>query len=1622
MNNEPNSSRMEGSPILGSQRRLMQPQPREEATTRRSRSRSTSLRTSPRRIRHSRSPPRPHRPQRQRSCSRQPRSASRKSGKSARSRSRSQCRGRQNSRQPRSRSRRRMTDGSSTQLRDSRAPSPRASQPRCEQRSERRSKQRSERHSQSRSEQHEFRSRSPIKRLPHEDAGTMNKLSSMHERRSTHIESSEANTLNLLIQALKSVVPNPDRVSVGSLNNNPIPEFDPSKKEQTITMWLHKINECAAMYGWSQQTIVHYALPKLQGAAKRWYTALGSMSFSWEEWQTKLLTAFPSQENYGQMLSDMLNRRARFGDSLEDYFYDKIALLNRCNIVGRQAIECILHGIDDRTVRLGAEAAQFLDLDKLLTYLRNARNVKINNLEKRNAVSNSFDRRSAINKPSLSRNIPDPQQRSANQRDRPIRCINCKKEGHLASQCNQPIVKCGRCLRIGHETENCYSKLIPTEKAVNRVSSDTRTSDKYYKTVLVNNVPISAFIDLGSDCSMIKFSELSKLGDFELQTDSPSTLRGFGNSIVNSFGKVNVRIEVDGVQADTELIIVPDNVMHVPLMIGQTFTEQSHVGALKTSENFEFVHLYGNLSNKINVHCKEKVSICGSTLIEVYTEPKFTGDIYIEGGLRSNAGFKHYVLSGIYRFSQDGEGQIVINSLESKPFYINKDLLVARGQIACEEKTKIVCNIKQDESKQNITTITTADVKVGNDLEISVIEQLLSLLNTFRHCFAFTTSELGYSTLTEMSISLLDDTPVVYRPYRLAVKEKEIVRQMVDELQENNIIRPSVSSYASPVILVKKKTGDYRLCIDYRALNKKTIKENYPLPLIDDQLDQLAGNEYFTTLDLASGYYQIPIAEQDKYKTAFVTPEGHFEFNRMPFGLANAPAVFQRMIHQVLGNLRHKEALAYLDDIILPSKDVEEGMSKLKSVLEMLSSAGLTLKLSKCVFFKRSVDYLGFEVSGNGIKPGAKKIEAVENFPIPSNQHTVRQFLGLASFFRRFVQGFSIIAKPLTYLLKKDTPWVWGSEQQKAFEDLKKALVNKPTLALYNPNSETELHTDACKIGIAGILLQKNKQGVLSPVAYFSKQTSPEEQNYSSYDLETLAVVASLQKFRAYLIGIKFKIITDCNSLRATFSKRDMLPRVARWWTQMQEFSFDIEYKAGKSMAHVDALSRNPPIVHNHESEFKVQTITEETDWIITVQNADSEIQRIVGILNDPNLNDIVDIKNNYKLKNGKLYRVTVDGDRWVVPKGVRWQVVRQNHDDIGHFAVDKTLEKVKSNFWFPKMRKFIKKYVTSCLECAYAKQAGGKKQGFLHPIEKIDIPFDTVHIDHVGPFVRSSKGNMHILVLIDAFTRYIYLKPVRNTKSSTSIKVLREYFSIFGTPRRIISDRGTSFTSDSFKEFISQKGIKHVLNAVATPRANGQVERYNKVIVDSLTTKCVGSADNKWDDHLPEIQWGINNTFNKGIDKTPAEVLFGFRPKGSSDGKLVTAVVENGEFDDTHRESIRNDVNDHVLTRQESQKERYDRSRCKPITYSVGDLVRVERQVQSTGSSKKLIPKFHGPYRIVNIYDHDRYQIEDTPLSRRGNKKYTSVVSVDKMKPWLNFNRPHDDILSDEGSDNSSE
>lgn len=1401
-------------------------------------------------------------------------------------------------------------------------------------------------------------------------------------------------------------------------HKNILPEFDPSNKNQRVDIWLKKVNECASVYGWDDRTTTHFAMQKLQGLAKTWYEGLNSILYNWKEWQEKLLSAFPYEQNYGQALEDMLRRKTKFHEPIENYYYEKLALINQCDIVGKRAVDCIIHGITDRTLRSGALALRCSHPDQLLQYLvshRDSYHPVADRMHFKSKTSDSSNQSNNVNH----RPVPKTSQAPG--------CYNCKEKGHSFLYCPKPLLKCTRCFRVGHTLDSCNLQnksddrnspsTIPKTLRINSKDEliNQDLTSKFIKNITVNGTTLQAFVDFGSDVTLIRKSVVIELG----LNYNPirSCMKGFGNSIVQSLGELPLDIRVDCVNAVVPCKVVEDHLLDKPILLGQTYTEQPHIIVYKDASALKFLDIGREMplsgldfkdDSLLKVTTLAPVKLYGAASVRARIEPSFSGSIVIRNSIAGKPDKQYFVTGGIYKSENDSTNVEIIPC--SGYCELSEGSLFSRA-----ERVNLVNNIVRAPPELGASNIDESKVHIGDNVSNDEKERLMQLLRKYKHCFASSLKELGCTNVTEMKIELNSQRPVVYRPYRLSHHEREKVRTMIDEMLEAGIVRESTSEYSSPILLVRKKDGSFRLCVDYRLLNSVTIKERYPIPIIEDEIARLSGQGCFITLDLASGYYQVPIAEQSKHLTSFVTPDGQYEFNRMPFGLANAPAVFQRMINAVLGSARFNKAAAYIDDVLIFGRDCSECLERLEEILNMIEKANLTLNLSKCDFLRDKIDYLGYEISAKGVRPGEKKILSVQNFPRPENVHNVRQFLGLASYFRKFTKGFAQIASPLSKLLKKNVAWEWGDSQEKAFEALKVRLIERPTLAIYDPTAEIELHTDASRLGVGGILLQRHaSSGIddLHPIAYYSRQTSPEEKNFHSYELETLAVVASLRKFRVYLLGKEFKIVTDCSALRSTFSKRDLIPRIARWWLMLQEFNCTIEYRPGPKMNHVDALSRNPPLepvdtVPSLEEQYpSVMSISGE-DWLQTLQLGDSELCRIKDILSSGlNEKGLQYLRENYTIKDNKLFRC-LGGDqndcRWVVPKGARWQLCRMNHDDIGHFGFEKTLERLRRNYWFPKMTRFVRKYVDACVQCAYAKNKTHAREGLLHPIEKIEKPFHTLHIDHLGPFVRSNRGFSYLLVVVDAFTKFCFIKPVRNTNTANVIRILDEIFHTFRTPDRLVSDRGSCFTSHAFKRFCLDKGVKHVLNAVASPRSNGQVERYNRTILDSLKTLNEKHGEKDWDIHVGKVQWGLNNTVQKTTGKMPSEVLFG--AEMCTEANPMFNEISEVIHKDCDLSSIRHEVKDRIDKEQMKQKLRYDSGRKAARMYKVGELVKITKTCyKNDGQSKKLMPSYVGPYRVTKILGNDRYNVSPIPgLSGTRNKRQT-VVAADRMSPWIHI------------------
>jgi hypothetical protein len=641
------------------------------------------------------------------------------------------------------------------------------------------------------------------------------------------------------------------------------------------------------------------------------------------------------------------------------------------------------------------------------------------------------------------------------------------------------------------------------------------------------------------------------------------------------------------------------------------------------------------------------------------------------------------------------------------------------------------------------------------------------------------------------------------------------------------------------------------MCVDFRELNAYTIKDKYPMPRIDDRLDRLGRGVFFTSLDLASGFHQIPIHSNSIHKTGFVTPDGHFEFLRMPFGLANAPAVFQRAINDALGELKYTVAVVYMDDILIPSTTIEQGLLYLEKVLEALRVAGFSLNLSKCKFLQAEIEYLGRHISSAGIRPSNDKVVALTKVPSPGNVKQVRQFMGLAGYFRKFVPNFACRTACINNLTKNGVPFLWTTEHENAKQYVVQCLTSEPLLVIFNPDFPTELHTDASSIGYGAILIQKY-DGQNKVVAYYSKRTSPSESKYHCYELETLAIVKALRHFRVYLIGIKFTIVTDCNAVKATVNKKEILPRVPRWWTYLQDFNYEIVYRKGSSLSHVDFLSRNP---------VSVLRVSPHESWLHIQQKGDAEAQQMLNDLREGKLDP-----KQYLEKEGLLYHQQVSGKskvlRYFVPRQSRLGLLRLFHDEQCHVGADKTIASINKHFWFPHLQQFVHKYVKHCLVCAVKKTRTRPLQGFIRSPEKPTVPLHVVHIDCLGPLSVSSQKCKYVLVVVDAFTKYCHLIPLKSVTAYETQQALQTFIGCFGTPRVVIVDSGTNFHNLSVCKFFDEFHIDYHFITPDVHRANGQVERYMRTIMNLIRIET--QIREEWPNVLWKIQLVLNTTVQK--------------------------------------------------------------------------------------------------------------------------------------------------------------
>ncbi|GFX01701.1 transposon Tf2-9 polyprotein [Trichonephila clavipes] len=634
----------------------------------------------------------------------------------------------------------------------------------------------------------------------------------------------------------------------------------------------------------------------------------------------------------------------------------------------------------------------------------------------------------------------------------------------------------------------------------------------------------------------------------------------------------------------------------------------------------------------------------------------------------------------------------------------------------------------------------------------------------------------------------------------------------------------------------------------------------------------------------------------------------------MPFGLCNAPATFERMMDNLLRHFKWTMCLCYLDDIIVFSETFEDHLIRLRLVLKCLQEAGLKLNSKKCLFAAQEVKILGHLVSSNGVRPDPDKIKAVRNFPTPKNIHDIRSFLGLCSYFRRFIKGFCYLAEPLQSLLKSGVEFHWGPEEVEAFNSLKKALTSDPVLGMYDERASTEIHTDASGYGIGAVLVQI-QNNVEKVIAYASRTLTKAEKNYSTTERECLAIVWATNKFRPYIFGKHFTVVTDHHSLCWLMNLKDPSGRLARWALRLQEHDFDVKYKTGKKHSDADALSRNP-----------VEEETETSD---------------------------------------KFLAVTTNGKLWlpVIPKHLRADILRHFHDapTAGHLGFAKTYDRIRKRFYWPGMYRNVVRYVMHCRECQRRKSVPQRPPGRLVPIPPAIAPFHRIGIDLLGRFPKSAHGNKWIIVCTDYSTRYAITKALPTAEVDEIAKFLLEEIVLrHGAPRVIITDRGAVFRSRLVSSLVDLCNIDHRFTTAYHPQTNGLTERFNKTLADMLSMY-VDVEQKNWDEILPFVTFAYNTAKQDTTGFTPFYLLHGREAETTLDTMLPFCP---NDFDDNNitkiaarAEESRQLARVHTLRAQDKDRRRYD-SKHQMVSYAPGDLVWVYTPVRKSRSLRKTLKK----------------------------------------------------------------
>ena len=871
---------------------------------------------------------------------------------------------------------------------------------------------------------------------------------------------------------------------------------------------------------------------------------------------------------------------------------------------------------------------------------------------------------------------------------------------------------------------------------------------------------------------------------------------------------------------------------------------------------------------------------------------------------------------------------------------------------------------------------------------------------------------------------LPDSTTFNQAPYQSSERSRAAVRAEVEKLRKDGIVGPSVSPYSSAIFTQTKKDGSARMLVDMRNLNERTRRDVYPLPRIDYILDRLRKAKFITTMDLKSGYFQIPIHKAHRHLTAFRYDGGLAEFLFMAQGLCNAPSTFQRIMDRVLADYKYDFCFAYLDDIIVFSETLDEHVEHVRQVLDRLRAHNLTLSIGKCVFAQREVKFLGHIVADGTVRPDPAKTEALRDLLPPRNHSQCRSFLGLVNYYRAFVPGFAETARPLHKLASTHQPFEMTRDALNAFHELVRALQQPPVLRCSDPTRPFFLYTDASDVALGAVLAQKDDDGNDYPIAYISRGLNDAETRYTVTERECLAIVWATRKFHEYVADRDFTVYTDHSALKWLFNL-EKLPtaRLIRWVLSLQAYTFTVVHRPGIKHQNADALSRlprlsavPPPLATQQHADVNVIA----GERLLAAQATDTELEAIHAVLLDSNAPGLNATARRVAQRAVSKHQLTLREGVIVVedtvprpdapprcvpfiPRSMRNDVLSSVHDeDInGHPGERAMYYLVRDLAYWPRLAQDVKAYVRLCSVCQRSKPPRLSRIIPSVPMPIPKLPFSIIGMD-ACQMPLSEQGNNTVIAFTDYLTKWVEAVPVhcQHAGSPTGEQVARAFvsdvLSRHGMPEHFVSDRGKAFCEGVMRDVVSMFGARQRLTSSHHPQANGLTERFNGVFINMLRTYSDDGDDARWDERLPFVLFAYRCHSNRSLRRSPFFLRYGHMP--STPGAMVADVRDDAfnESDDWLAAIVATmpriwqrvqERLEEAATIVRSRNEQLLRD-GQLLTYSVGDVVRVRvfddlNKLSQRWSGLHVVTRLIGPATVELAKEADP---TDTVIAWTGN------------------------------------